>query len=122
MAAGFWRRLLNMAYQGPEEAELEEEEAGALKEKGHIRRHYLLSGRVQSVGLRYTAVHIAEELGLSGWVLNREDGMVELELQGTEETMELFMTRLDGHGRISISDVEMEECCLQAESGFWVRS
>ncbi|MDO4332873.1 MAG: acylphosphatase [Eubacteriales bacterium] len=92
-----------------------------LCQEGHVRRHYLLSGRVQEVGLRYTAFYLAEELGLSGWVSNLEDGRVEMELQGKPETIDLLLCRLDGKGRISITSMEEEEVTLKRESGFCVR-
>ncbi|MET1052217.1 MAG: acylphosphatase [Mycetocola sp.] len=49
---------------------------------GDIRRHALISGRVQGVGFRYWARGEAERLGVRGWVRNRADGSVEAELEG----------------------------------------
>lgn len=121
MAAGFWKRLLKSAFQETQEAELTGEETLLLLREGHVRRHYFLSGRVQEVGLRYTAFYLAEELGLSGWVSNLEDGRVEMELQGKPETIDLLLCRLNGKGRISITSVEEEEAALKREGGFRVR-
>lgn len=42
----------------------------------------LVSGRVQGVFYRATTQQVASELGLRGWVRNREDGRVELEACG----------------------------------------
>ena len=47
-----------------------------------IRKHLIFSGRVQGVGFRYRAMNIAQMLGLTGWVKNRWDGKVEMEVQG----------------------------------------
>jgi acylphosphatase len=48
-----------------------------------IRRvHLLILGRVQGVGFRHVAVREARRLGISGWVANRPDGSVEMEIQG----------------------------------------
>ena len=44
--------------------------------------HYLVKGRVQGVGFRWYVMEIARELGLSGWVKNRPDGIVELAAAG----------------------------------------
>lgn len=120
MAAGFWRKLLSVTRK-EEEAALEAEEEQRLKQEGHVRKHYICSGRVQEVGFRYTAFYIAEDLGLSGWVSNREDGRVEMELQGKPETIDMLLCRLDGSGRISITSIEEEEISLQHAGGFRVR-
>ena len=53
-----------------------------MKEKESIRKHILVSGRVQGVGFRYRTYYLAQNLGLTGWVQNLEDGRVEMELQG----------------------------------------
>lgn len=120
MAAGFWRKLLNVTLKEKEEA-LEAEEEQRLVQEGHVRKHYICSGRVQEVGFRYTAYYIAEDLGLSGWVSNLSDGRVEMELQGKPETIDMLLCRLDGSGRISITSIEEEEVSLQHAGGFHVR-
>ena len=53
-----------------------------MKEKEPVRKHILVSGRVQGVGFRYRTYYLAQNLGLTGWVHNLEDGRVEMELQG----------------------------------------
>ena len=50
-------------------------------------------GRVQGVGFRYTAYHIAQELSLSGWVKNEFDGTVLCEVQGDGAAIDEFRTR-----------------------------
>ena len=44
-----------------------------------IRKHMIFSGEVQGVGFRYRAFVYAQELGLTGWVINLDDGRVEME-------------------------------------------
>jgi acylphosphatase len=46
-----------------------------------------VSGRVQGVGYRYAVVHLAERLGLAGWVRNAPDGSVEAWAQGDEPAL-----------------------------------
>ncbi len=54
------------------------------------RRRYTFSGRVQSVGFRYTALQAARLLELTGWVKNCPDGTVEAEAQGEEVNLNRF--------------------------------
>jgi acylphosphatase len=44
----------------------------------------LVTGRVQGVAFRASAVDEARRHGLTGWVQNRDDGSVELEAQGDQ--------------------------------------
>ena len=46
-----------------------------------VRQRLRFTGRVQGVGLRYTASHAANALGLTGWVYNEWDGSVIMEVQ-----------------------------------------
>ncbi len=46
-----------------------------------------VTGRVQGVGYRYAVVHVAQELGLVGWVRNASDGSVETWAQGDEPVL-----------------------------------
>lgn len=70
-----------------------------------IRKHLLVSGQVQAVGFRWRATQIAQDTGVSGWVMNRDDGRVEMELQGTPEMIEETMERLKRQPYIEIDDV-----------------
>lgn len=56
-----------------------------------IRKHVIVSGKVQGVYFRKYTQEKADAFGLTGWVRNNSDGTVELEAQGTEETMPLFL-------------------------------
>ncbi|MFA6174702.1 MAG: acylphosphatase [Kiritimatiellales bacterium] len=48
-------------------------------------------GRVQGVGFRYTAVSLAQDLDLTGWVKNEFDGSVALVAEGEEESLMEFL-------------------------------
>lgn len=85
------------------------------------RRHLLFSGRVQEVGFRYTAYYIACDLGLTGWVCNLSDGRVEMEIQGTEEKIDIMLHKLMNSGRIEVEDMETEIIKIRKEDKFRVR-
>jgi len=54
-----------------------------------LTRHLSIHGRrVQGVGFRWSLGAKARELGLSGWVRNRQDGSVEALICGTPEAVE----------------------------------
>lgn len=51
------------------------------------RLHARVEGRVQGVGFRWYTMKHGRALGLSGWVLNNEDGSVELVAEGEESKL-----------------------------------
>ena len=63
--------------------------------EGAIRRKLRYTGKVQAVGFRYTAQGWARERGLTGWVTNLVDGDVMLEVQGTPEQVEGFLSDVE---------------------------
>ncbi len=52
------------------------------------RVRIIVSGDVQGVGYRSWAKGKAKELGLSGWVKNRDDGAVEIVAEGSKSKLE----------------------------------
>lgn len=71
-----------------------------------VRRHLCFYGSVQGVGFRYTAHHLAESLGLTGWVKNEYDGSVTCEIQGPDYVIQEFIRRLNDQRWIRISDID----------------
>lgn len=51
------------------------------------RVNIIVFGDVQAVGYRFTAIEIARDLGLTGWVKNNSDGSVEIVAEGEEEKL-----------------------------------
>lgn len=49
-----------------------------------IGAHVYVSGYVQGVAFRYTAIRQAKSLGVTGWVRNLRDGRVEVLIEGDE--------------------------------------
>lgn len=69
-----------------------------------------MSGRVQGVSYRAATASEARRLGVVGWVRNRIDGTVELEVEGPEERVAALLAWCE-HGPPSarVSDVVVEE-------------
>lgn len=55
------------------------------------RIHLVVRGRVQGVYFRASAQREARQLGLTGWVKNRNDGAVELVAEGEEDQVKDFL-------------------------------
>ncbi|MBO5574216.1 MAG: acylphosphatase [Clostridium sp.] len=73
-----------------------------------LRKHLIFSGRVQGVGFRYQARHLAQSLGLTGWVKNLWDERVEMEVQGEEAQIYRLIEELSRGRFIYIDRVESE--------------
>ena len=52
-----------------------------------VCKHAYYSGRVQGVGFRFTAQHVAEGFAVAGFVRNQPDGTVEVLAEGPAEQM-----------------------------------
>ncbi|MFC0297668.1 acylphosphatase [Geobacillus jurassicus] len=59
------------------------------------RVHVIVEGRVQGVGFRYFVQHEALKRRLTGWVKNNDDGTVEMEVQGNESALQLFLDTIE---------------------------
>lgn len=77
-----------------------------------VRRRLVFEGRVQGVGFRFEVMQLAGELGLTGWVMNRDDGSVEAEVQGEDERISFLIRYMKSLKRISIQSLTVEELPL----------
>jgi acylphosphatase len=69
-----------------------------------------VTGRVQGVGFRWSAVREARQLGLRGWVRNADDGSVEIEAEGAPSALADFLAWLRrGPSGSFVSDVEVDQ-------------
>ena len=57
-------------------------------------KRVIFRGRVQGVGFRYTVHHLARAFEVCGWVRNRPDGSVELQVQGAPEEVSDFIREI----------------------------
>jgi len=53
--------------------------------------HVVIKGRVQGVYFRASAKEVADEIGITGWVKNTEDGDVEIMATGNEEQLKKLL-------------------------------
>ena len=58
-------------------------------------RLYVVEGQVQGVGFRFFVERVASELGLKGYVCNRDDGSVEVYAVGEEEALGQLREQLE---------------------------
>ena len=86
-----------------------------------VRKHIYFSGDVQGVGFRFRSYHIAQSLGLTGWVENMWDGRVEMEVQGSESAIQELLVRIRQQRWIDVTDVEMSDIPCVEESVFHIR-
>lgn len=86
-----------------------------------VRWNMILTGRVQHVGLRFRAKMTAQQLGLTGWVRNLDDGNVELELQGSQEDIYRFLNTLGTLPGIQFSIIRAKKLEPETETRFGIR-
>ncbi|WP_167140662.1 acylphosphatase [Diaminobutyricimonas sp. TR449] len=78
-----------------------------------IRKQVTVFGLVQGVGFRYSAQAEATRLGITGFVRNRQDGAVEAQLEGDEESVAHMVSwlRAGPRGarveRVDVTDLEV---------------
>ncbi len=75
--------------------------------RGVSGRLWLVSGRVQGVGFRWSVLQEARALGLVGYAENRADGRVEVAAAGDETALEELHAYLqDGPAHARVDAVE----------------
>lgn len=89
-----------------------------------IRKYIVCTGRVQGVGFRYHAVDVAMECHVTGWVRNMYNGGVEMEVQGRESNVDMFIQTLDkGTSWIRIDYMAVSNSIvIPDETGFRIRA
>ncbi len=87
-----------------------------------IRKYIQVEGIVQGVGFRWFTSRAAAECHLTGWVRNRSDGSVEMEVQGFEADVDCFVGKLlRGRGLIQITHYEEKALEPKSELDFRIR-
>ena len=73
-------------------------------------RHLVIVGHVQGVGFRYAMVMKAAEIGIHGWVRNRDDGAVEAMVQGEPASVErIVQWAWRGPDQARVTSVQVED-------------
>ena len=86
------------------------------------RAHVFVSGRVQGVSFRDATRSQAEQLGLSGWVRNNQDGQVEAVFEGDPDMVQQIIEWCkSGPSSADVEDVSVENEEPENLSGFRVR-
>jgi len=82
----------------------------------------IVKGRVQGVWFRRFTQNVANELGISGWVRNRDDGSVEVEASVPDGVYEKFLQALrKGPPLARVDEVVVEEIDRSYSGAFEVR-
>ncbi|MCR5288772.1 MAG: acylphosphatase [Treponema sp.] len=87
-----------------------------------IRLHIQFTGRVQGVGFRYKAQHLATSLNITGWVYNELDGTVSMEAQGSPKAIDTLINRLDSDTWIALESIHKQNLPIDTyERSFSIR-
>ena len=90
-----------------------------MTEPTQIRRRLVIRGQVQGVFFRDSVRERAQAAGVSGWACNREDGTVDVVLEGRSDPVSSvidFCRR--GPSRADVRQVEVHEEEPEGLSGF----
>lgn len=73
-------------------------------------KHIVVHGRVQGVFFRASARDAAERLGVGGWVRNRDDGTVEMVVEGEDDAVgEMVAWAREGSPQAWVSGVDVTD-------------
>ena len=68
-----------------------------------------VTGNIQRVGYRYFVQNWAEDFGLGGWVKNKSDGSVIMQLEGRKDNVEKLLTELkEGTEKVVIENIKVD--------------
>ena len=80
-----------------------------------VRWMIFFTGEVQAVGFRYTAYLYANQIGLTGWVKNLDDGRVQMEVQGRLSDIRRLLAHLRKSPPIRIEDFSIKEIPVRGD-------
>ncbi len=81
-----------------------------------------ITGKVQGVFFRDSTKAVADQLGVKGFVMNRPDGSVYTEAEGTDVALDLFIEWCgEGPERAEVQELFQEEGAWKGYRNFEVR-
>lgn len=81
--------------------------------------HVIIKGKVQGVFYRATAKEVAQNLKISGWIKNTDEGHVEAVISGSEDKLQQFIVWCkQGPSGAIITHVHAEEISEQSFERF----
>ena len=89
-----------------------------------MKRYYVIfTGMVQGVGFRWTILMLARKYNFTGWVRNMDNGNVEIEVQGHNLNIAVFIVEVIKGARYArIEDYSIKEIPVrELEYGFDVK-
>lgn len=101
----------------------DEETVAPIDTSNAVRKSITVSGRVQGVGFRYFVRQEAHALGITGWVMNLNDGTVTMEVQCSAQTLEKFLERIKkGNGFSKIVQLKSYDVAVvEGENKFGIK-
>lgn len=79
----------------------------------------VVHGHVQGVFYRASARDTADDLGVAGWIRNRDDGSVEMVVEGDDDAVERMLDwAREGPPHAQVSGVDVTDLEAQGLSGF----
>ena len=82
-------------------------------------KHIVVHGRVQGVFFRAAAEEEAHRLGVAGWVRNRDDGTVEMLVEGEDDAVERMVAwAREGSAQAQVDSVDVTDTEPQGHRSF----
>jgi acylphosphatase len=87
-----------------------------------VRRHLVMTGRVQGVFYRGRMMEQARALGVEGWVRNRIDGSVEAVVAGPADAVEAIIAHCrQGPSAAQVEHIAIDDAAPESLKGFTQR-
>ncbi len=96
---------------------------GSWSRTSDMRAHrYRVKGRVQGVGFRYFTYQTARSLEVMGWVRNLSSGDVEIHVEGNDESVSTFQSRIESGTMLArVDEVEVKPIAAENLEDFSIR-